>query len=299
VVVDKAMRTSDPDIFAGGNLVEVENLVTGKPAYFPLGSMANRQGRVIGTNLAGAGEDATFDGAVGTFAVKLFELSVAGTGLTAESARRAGFDAVGVHVVQFDRAHFYPDKDLMSLDLVVERGTGRVLGLQGIGADLGVIGRIDAVAALLTSKRAAAHVSDVSNLEVAYSPPFSSAMDILNAVGNVAENTLAGRNRTVGVDGFCQLWDNRDQGDTLFLDCRGWGNAEPYAAKYPEHWKSVPQDELRERLAEVPRDKKLVLICNTGVRSYEAQRYLDECGITDTLNVEGGMAAIKKWGLEL
>jgi rhodanese-related sulfurtransferase len=85
----------------------------------------------------------------------------------------------------------------------------------------------------------------------------------------------------------------------LCLDCRGWGNAEPFATRYPDHWKSIPQDELRVRLNEVPRDQKLVLICNTGVRSYEAQITLDQVGIRDTYNLQGGVAALKKWGIDL
>ncbi|MEE9121600.1 MAG: rhodanese-like domain-containing protein [Syntrophobacteria bacterium] len=83
------------------------------------------------------------------------------------------------------------------------------------------------------------------------------------------------------------------------MDCRGWGNAEPFVEKYPDHWKSIPQDELRLRIAEVPKDKKLVLICNTGVRSYEAQVTLDQMGTGDTCNLQGGVAALKKWGLDL
>ncbi len=140
---------------------------------------------------------------------------------------------------------------------------------------------------------------DISNLELPYSPPFSAAMDILNALGNTAGNILAGTNRVIEADTFADWWKKRDTGDVLFLDCREWGNAEPFVGKYPRHWKSIPQGELRTRSGEVPRDKKLVLICNTGVRSYEAQITLDQMGIADTYNLQGGMAAAKKWGLDL
>ncbi|NQT56068.1 MAG: pyridine nucleotide-disulfide oxidoreductase, partial [Desulfobacteraceae bacterium] len=91
----------------------------------------------------------------------------------------------------------------------------------------------------------------------------------------------------------------RDSGDTIFLDCRGWGNAEHFVNKYPDHWKSIPQDELRVRMEEVPKEKRMVLICNTGVRSYEAQVILDEMGVRDTYNLQGGVASLKKWGLDL
>ena len=295
IVVNSKMQTSDPDIFAGGDCVEVTNLMTGKPAYYPLGSMANRQGRIIGSNLAGGNVE--FPGAVGSFVVKVFDLSVAAAGLSIEVSRREGFDAISALVVQFDRAHFYPEKDLMTLELVVERTSGRVLGIQGVGPmGDGTVGRINAVASVLKYKPTAV---DIGNLEVAYSPPFSAAMDILNALGNTAENILAGKNRVVDVDQFDNLWQQKERGDVVFLDCRGWGNAEPFVNKYPQHWKSLPQDELRTRMAEVPRDKKLVLICNTGVRSYEAQVTLDEMGITDSCNLQGGVACLKKWGLDL
>nr|3IWA_A Chain A, FAD-dependent pyridine nucleotide-disulphide oxidoreductase [Nitratidesulfovibrio vulgaris DP4] len=189
IIVDTRMRTSDPDIFAGGDCVTIPNLVTGKPGFFPLGSMANRQGRVIGTNLADG--DATFPGAVGSWAVKLFEGSASGAGLTVEGALREGYDAVNVHVEQFDRAHFYPEKTIMTLQLVVDRPTRRVLGIQGFST-LGdaLTARINAVATMLASKPT---VEDISNAEVVYSPPFASAMDIVNVAGNVADNVLAGR----------------------------------------------------------------------------------------------------------
>jgi NADPH-dependent 2,4-dienoyl-CoA reductase/sulfur reductase-like enzyme/rhodanese-related sulfurtransferase len=295
IVVNSKMQTSDPNIYAGGDCVEVTNLLSGKPAYYPLGSMANRQGRIIGTNLAGG--NAEFPGAVGSFVVKVFDLSVAAAGLSIEVARREGFDAISALVIQFDRAHFYPEKDLMTLELVVEKTSGRVLGIQGVGPmGDGTVGRINAVASVLRYKPT---TEDIGNLEVAYSPPFSAAMDILNALGNTAENILAGKNRVVDVDQFDKLWKQKESGDVVFLDCRGWGNAEPFVKKYPHQWKSLPQDELRVRMAEVPRDKKLVLICNTGVRSYEAQVVLDEMGIRDSCNLQGGVACLKKWGLDL
>ena len=295
IVVNDRMQTSDPDIYAGGDCVEINNLITGTPGYYPLGSMANRQGRVIGTNLAGG--DDRFDGSVGSFVLKLFEISVGGAGLSLDMALKEGFEAISAFVVQFDRAHFFPEKDLMYLELVVEKDTGRVLGIQGLGnTGDGMVGRIDAVAAILKYKPTTA---DISNLELAYSPPFSAAMDILNALGNTAENILHGKNRVIDVPEFFDLWDERETGESLFLDCRGWGNAEPYVKKYPLHWKSIPQDELMARSPEVPKDKKIVLICNTGVRSYEAQVTLDHMGIKNSYNLQGGVAAFKKWGLDL
>lgn len=295
VVVNDRMQTSDPNIFAGGDCVEITNLITGKADYYPLGSMANRQGRVIGKNLAGG--DDRFDGAVGSFVIKLYEISVAGAGLSIHRAQKEGFDAISAFIVQFDRAHFYPEKDLMYLELVVEKGTGRILGIQGMGnTGDGMVGRIDAVAAILKYKPT---TKDLSDLELAYSPPFSGAMDIINALGNTAENILEGKNRVIDVPEFYDLWKDRGKGETLFLDCRGLGNAKPFVEKYPIHWKSIPQDELRDRLHEISEWKKIMLICNTGVRSYEAQIILEQAGIKNTYNLQGGVAALKKWGIDL
>lgn len=148
IVVNEKMQTSDPDIYAGGDCVAIKNLITGKLGYLPLGSMANRQGRVIGTNLAGG--DASFPGFVGTWAVKLFDMSFCGAGLTVERARKEGYDAISVAVEQLDRAHFYPEKNMMSLELVVDKSDRRVLGIQGAcTAGDALKARIDAVAAVL------------------------------------------------------------------------------------------------------------------------------------------------------
>ncbi len=295
VLVDEFMRTNDPDIYSGGDCVIVKNLITNGPAFLPLGSMANRQGRVIGTNLADG--NARFDGVVGSFVVKLFESSLAGTGLTLEAAEAAGFDAVSVLLIQLDRAHFYPTKELMTLEMVVEKETRRVLGVQGYGsAGDAMVGRINAVAAILKNTPT---IDDISNMEMAYSPPFAAAMDILNTLANLADNVLIGINRGVGPDGFKKMWDQRDQGECHFLDCREVADANEYVERNPEHWHNIPQGKLREHLDEIPTDKPVVLICNTGARSYEAQITLDDKGFKDVINVQGGMAAIKKYGVDV
>lgn len=293
IVVNDRMQTSDPDIYAGGDCVQVTNLVTGKPGYYPLGSIANRQGRVIGTNMAGG--DARFAGAVGSFVVKLFDSALAGAGLSPETAAREGFDAVGIQAAQFDRAHFYPEKEIIFLELVVDKKTRRVLGIQGFGGEAsGMYARVNAVAPLLQYKPT---VADISNLELAYSPPFASAMDIVNAVANAAENYLDGYYAPAHADDFIRCWNDRSCGKYFFLDCRAEADAKPFEEKYPETWKSIPHDQLQERIDEVPRDKKLVLVCNTGVRSYEAQVNLAACGITDTVSVGAGIAGLKECGM--
>ncbi|NOY68734.1 MAG: FAD-dependent oxidoreductase [Deltaproteobacteria bacterium] len=295
IVVNDRMQTSDPDIYSGGDCVTITNLVTGKPGYFPLGSMANRQGRVIGSNLAGI--DARFPGAVGSFSVKTFDYALAGAGLTIEKAIKEGIDAASIQVAQFDRAHFYPEKDIIFLELVVDRKTRRVLGIQGFGGkDSGMIARINSVATLLHHHIT---VEEISNLEFTYSPPFASAMDIVNALGNAAENYLDGRLRPIQASEFLDYWNQRDSGKCFFLDCRAAADGLPIEEKYRKFWKSIPHDELQRRMDEVPKDKKLILICNTGVRSYETQINLESAGIKDTANLCAGMAGLRACGIEV
>ncbi|MFP4658372.1 MAG: FAD-dependent oxidoreductase [Desulfonatronovibrionaceae bacterium] len=295
IIVDKTMRTSDRDIFAGGDCVKVENLVTGSPGYFPMGSLANRQGRVIGTNLADGSD--TFPGSVGSFVVKTFEQTVAGTGLSLKAAQEAGFQALSAQVIQFDHSHFYPEKDLVLLELVAEKNTGRVLGIQGISSNgHSLKGRIDAVAAFLPYKPT---TREISNLELAYSPPFASAMDVLNATANTAENKIAGLNQSISSEEFSRLWARKENENIVFLDCRSPDNAASFVEKYPGFWQNISTEELREKISQVPEARELILVCNTGGRSYEAQLILADNGITNTRNLEGGIGVLKRWGLEL
>ncbi|MFW5499268.1 MULTISPECIES: FAD-dependent oxidoreductase [unclassified Maridesulfovibrio] len=295
IIVDETMRTTDPLIFSGGDCAIIKNAVDGSPLFLPMGSMANRQGRVIGGNLAGRKE--TFPAAAGSWCVKIFERAMSGTGMSLGAAKQAGFDAISVMLIMADRAHFYPEKDMMTLEMVVDKATRRVLGIQGIsaGGDA-LVGRINAVAAIMKYQPT---IEDVSNLEVAYSPPFASAMDVLNAIANMADNAINGMNHGHGPDMFAQYWENRESGEYCFLDVREKADAEPFLEKYPEHWHNIPQGEIPKRYEELPKDKKLVLVCNTGGRSYEAQIMLDALGFEEVHNTQGGMAVIKAYGVDI
>ncbi|TIH14100.1 pyridine nucleotide-disulfide oxidoreductase [Marinifilum sp. JC120] len=295
IMVDEGMRTSDPLIFSGGDCAIIKNAVDDSPLFLPMGSMANRQGRVIGGNLAGRKE--TFPAAAGSWCVKIFERAMSGTGMSLGAAQQAGFDAISVMLIMADRAHFYPEKDMMTLEMVVDKATRRVLGIQGIsaGGDA-LVGRINSVAAIMKFQP---KIEDVSNLEVAYSPPFASAMDVLNAIANMADNAVAGMNHGHGPDTFAQYWADRESGEYCFLDVREKADAEPFLEKYPEHWHNIPQGEIPRRYEELPKDKKLVLVCNTGGRSYEAQIMLDALGFEEVHNTQGGMAVIKAYGVDI
>ena len=261
IVVNEKMQTSDPDIYAGGDCVAIKNLITGKLGYLPLGSMANRQGRVIGTNLAGG--DASFPGFVGTWAVKLFDMSFCGAGLTVERARKEGYDAISVAVEQLDRAHFYPEKNMMSLELVVDKSDRRVLGIQGAcTAGDALKARIDAVAAVLQYGKPT--VEDISNLEISYAPPFASAMDVV-------------------------------KNNIFFIDARPAKAGQAVQAVHPE-WHSISLEEMPSRVNEVPKDRPVAIICNTGLRAYDSVLILARNGITDVVNAAGGMQAVLKTG---
>lgn len=296
IVVDAHMRTSDPNIYAGGDCVAVTNLVTGKPSVFQLGSLANRQGRVIGTNLAGG--NARFDGAAGAWAVKLATASACGVGLSLPRALAAGFEARAVSVEQLDRAHFYPEKAMMTLELVVDVPTRRVLGMQGFCVDGDALkARIDALATMLQFGKPT--VDDLSNAETAYAPPFSGALDTLNVVANVADNMLAGRLASMTPREFAALWHDRANNDVYFVDSRPAAAARAKAAEHPDEWHAVPLEEVEQALDSIPKDRPVALICNTGLRAYEVMLRLRKAGIQQVTSSLGGMQAVLKAGIEL
>ncbi len=286
ILVDKCMRTSDPDIYAGGDCVEIPNLVGGNNLPMPLGSLANRQGRVIGTNVCGGWEQ--FKGTVGTFCLKLFSLGIARAGLTVNQARAAGYDPAYTVVVQADRAHFYPEMQLMILKLIADRKTKKVLGIEALGPQGDAVkSRVDSVAVLLQKEIT---LSEITNLEVAYAPPFASAIDIINNAGNSLENIIDGYQIPVDVMDFLETFK---QGQARVLDVRSPVQAGAFVEKYGNRWINIDQGELRSRLAEIPTDEPLFLVCGSGPRSYEAQIVLRSEGINaHTQNIQGGIGMI-------
>ncbi len=285
IVVDPCMQTTDPDIYAGGDCVEVQNIINGQSMLMPLGSLANRQGRIIATNINGGCEH--FKGAVGSFCIKVFGLGVAKAGLTFEQAKAAGFDPVYSVVSQSDRAHFYPDSDFMYMKLIADRKTRKILGVEAAGPQGDTVkARVDAVAPLF---QFGATISDICSLEVSYAPPFASAMDIVNNVANCLDNTVKGSHVAVDVQDFLEEFSKEK---TKVLDIRSRIQAEPFVKKYRERWINIPQDEFRARVNEVPTDEPLCLLCGSGPRSYEIQVILAAHGITNTRNIQGGYAMI-------
>lgn len=296
ILVNSYMQTSDPDIYAGGDCVAVYNPITEDNICLALGSLANRQGRVIGTNLAG-GKD-TFPGAIGNWCIKLFTLSACGAGLTLEKAISLGFDAISASIEQADKAYSSFKDSLLSLELIVDRSTRRVLGIQGVCDTPDVVkARIDAVALLLQFGHPT--IDDISNAELSYAPPFSSAMDPINVVANVADNILSGQLQPVTSKTFSTMWNDRKNNTIFFADIRPPLASTELNKKYPSEWHSIPLEKIASHLSIFPKDHTIALICSTGLRAYKAMSYLQGEGITNTVGVLGGMYAIKKRGEEL
>lgn len=285
ILVDRRMKTTDPDIYAGGDCVELRNLVSGENMTMPLGSLANRQGRIIATNINGG--SAHFKGTVGTFCIKVFDMGIAKAGLTSKQARATGYDPVHSVVTQHDRAHFYPSSQLMYIKLIADRKTRRILGIEAAGLQGDAIkARVDAVAPMLKNR---IDVDEISGLETGYAPPFASAMDIINNAGNTLDNILENRNIPIDVIDFIEEFK---QGKTRVLDVREPKEAEPFIEKYNDKWINIPQAQLKERLHELPRNEPLCLLCGTGPRSYEVQLVLRNNGICNTKNIQGGYGMI-------
>lgn len=185
---------------------------------------------------------------------------------------------------------------MLGLELVVDKSSRRVLGIQGSCTDgIALKARIDAVAAAL--QYASPTVDDISNLEVAYAPPFAAAMDVINAVANVADNLLAGRFKAVDAAEFMELWEKRSENGVFFIDARPAKAGQAVEAEHPE-WHSIPLEEIRDRMGEIPKDRPVALICNTGLRAYDCVLALNDAGYVDVSNSLGGLQSVGKMGLE-
>ncbi len=294
ITVNSRMQTSDPDIYAAGDCVEVPHLVSGKRMVFPLGSLANREGRVAADNIAGMA--AEFKGAVGSFIVKAFDLAIGSVGLTLAAARTEGFNADISWSSPMDRAHFFPDRGLLNIGLVFDRNSRRILGLQGAGpANDALSVRIDAVAAAII---AGATIDNIGVAEMAYAPPFNSAIDPVNAAAYIADNLCMNLMRQIDLDEFNRWMEEPAvHPEWVVLDVRHAIETEPYVEKYGQQWISLPYDTIRERYNELPKDKRLVIFCNAGSRSFEVQVILQQCGIENSVVVPGGFNLLHRMGV--
>ena len=281
LLVDENLRTSDPNIWAAGDMVEVVQRVSGKRVRVPLAGPANRQGRIAATNALGG--SMKYHGALGTSVVKLIDATAASTGLTEKAARDAGFD-VGVAIVHKDHhAGYFPGGTLLTLKLVYDKKTSRLLGAQGFGLE-GVDKRIDVAATALLGKLT---VDDLAELDLAYAPPYSSANDPLNLAAFVAQNDVSGFSPLLTADQAASVYQPATH---VILDVRNLGE---YARGHVPGSVNLPVDELRARLAEVDKSKTILVYCQVGFRGHLAVRILKEYGYPSVFNITGGYLSMK------
>lgn len=276
IKVDEHLRTSDPSIYAVGDAIEVSDVVTGEASLISLAGPANKQGRLAADNIAG--RPRTYGKTLGTSVLKLFDLTIAATGATSASARRAGADFDAVVLTPPNHATYYPGAQSMTLKVLFEKGTGRVIGAQAIGRD-GVEKRIDVLA---TAIRAGMTASDLAELDLAYAPPFSSAKDPVNMAGFMIENIIDGLVSQVQWSEALTVFG--EVPGTVLLDTRTEGE---FSRGHVPGAVNIPLDELRERIGELPQDGMLFVYCQSGLRSYVACRLLAQRGF-DCVNIAGG-----------
>jgi NADPH-dependent 2,4-dienoyl-CoA reductase/sulfur reductase-like enzyme/rhodanese-related sulfurtransferase len=278
IIVNKNLETSDPDIYAVGDAIEVEHLVTGEPTMIPLAGPANKQGRICADNIAGL--DSTYEASQGTSVAKVFDLTVATTGLNDKQLMEMGkiinkdYKATVVH----PRSHagYYPGAYPLTLKVLFDMN-GKVLGAQSVGHS-GVEKRIDVIAAAM---RFGATVYDLTKLELSYAPPYSSAKDPVNMAGFSAENILTGICDNIQ----CRELENTDISDTIILDARTPGETKRGMVTGAIN---IPVDELRYRLDELDKDKQIIVYCAVGFRAYLACRILLQNGFRRVRNLAGG-----------
>jgi NADPH-dependent 2,4-dienoyl-CoA reductase/sulfur reductase-like enzyme/peroxiredoxin family protein/rhodanese-related sulfurtransferase/TusA-related sulfurtransferase len=278
IVVDEHMRTSDPALFAVGDAVEIAQTVGGGPALIPLAGPANRQGRVAADNAFG--RPSVYRGTQGTAICKIFDLAIGMTGLSEKVLRRGGMTYEKIYVHPANHAGYYPGASQMSLKLLFDPASGKVLGAQAVGAE-GVDKRLDVLAVAL---RAGLTVEDLCDQELSYAPPYGSAKDPINYAGFVASNV---RNGDMPVCHTEDVAHPRD--DQFLLDVRT--PAEVQAGTIPGAI-NIPVDDLRARLGELPRDKEILAFCQVGLRGYLACRTLAQAGFR-CRNLTGGYKTYK------
>jgi len=275
IVVNNKMQTNLPNIYAIGDAVEVEDFITKKPAFIPLAGPANKQGRIAADNIAGY--ESVYTGTQGSAVLKLFDMTVATTGLNEKSATAAGIDYDKTYTYSASHATYYPGAAQMAIKALWDKQTLKIIGAQIVGFD-GVDKRMDVLAAAI---RFGAKITDLATLELCYAPPFGSAKDPVNMLGFIAENIVSGKLKQF-------FWHDVEKlprdGSVFLLDTRT-----PYEVMKGkiDGFVNIPLDELRGRLDEIPKDKPVYVHCHSGLRSYLACRILTGNGY-DCYNLAGG-----------
>ena len=275
ILVNDRMQTADPDIYAAGDAVQVRHFVTGEETLIPLAGPANKQGRIIADNICGG--DSRYPGSQGSSILKVFDLTAATTGINETRAKAAGLDAETVILSPMSHAGYYPGGKLMTMKVIFERKTFRLLGAQIVGY-AGVDKRIDVLA---TAIYAGLEATRLKELDLAYAPPYTSAKDPVNMAGFMIDNIAKGLLRQWHLEDEEKL--PRD-GSVTLLDTRTAGE---YSRGHIAGFRNIPVDELRQRLHEIEPGKPVYVICQSGLRSYIASRILEGNGY-EAYNFAGG-----------
>ena len=281
IAVNEYLQTSDDAIYAGGDCAENTHRVSGAKVFVPMGSTANKHGRVIADNICGARKQ--YPGVLGTAACRFFAQEVGATGLNERTARQAGIDFASVVVPGSDRLGYMPGVGRIVLKLLAEKSSGRVLGAQAVGAS--VAKRIDTLAAAISL---GATLEDLSGLDLAYAPPFNTPIENIATAAHVLQNKLDGQLRSINPVDFEK---NRTQEDYLFVDVRTPAEvAAKRIADIPSRV-NLPLDTLRTAdISKMDKEQKIVTACQIDLRGYEAEVILRTRGFRDVYSLEGGMS---------
>ena len=275
ILVNDRMETSVPDIYAVGDAVQVKHYVTGEASLISLAGPANKQGRIAADNICGG--DSRYPGSQGSSIIKVFNLTAAVTGINETNSRRAGFPVDSVILSPMSHAGYYPGGKVMTMKVVFERESFRLLGAQIIGYD-GVDKRIDVLA---TAIHAGMKATELKELDLAYAPPYSSAKDPVNMAGFMIDNIASGVLKQWHMDKLDDLLQNDS---VILLDTRTVGE---FNRGHIPGFRNIPVDDLRNRIAELEPGKPVYVICQSGLRSYIACRILAGFGF-DAYNFSGG-----------
>ena len=275
IKVNEKMQTSVPDVYAVGDAVQVKNFITGQDAVISLAGPANKEGRIVADNICGI--DSEYKGSQGSSVIKIFDMTVATTGINERQATERDYEYEKVILTQNSHAGYYPNATAMTLKLIFERKSFKILGAQIVGYD-GVDKRIDVIA---TAIRAGLRADGLKDLDLAYAPPYSSAKDPVNMAGFVAENIKNGVVKQFYYEDIPSL---RERKDVILLDTR---TPFEYMRGRADGFINIPLDDLRERMVELDKSKKIYVMCQSGLRSYLATRILMQNGF-DAYNFAGG-----------
>lgn len=280
LLVDSTLKTSDDAIYAAGDMVEIEHRVFGKKVRIPLAGPANRQGRIAAENALGKNHE--YKGSIGTSIVKVFEAVAGITGLSLKAARAEGINADAIVVHKEHHTTYYPGAEMVSVLVVYDKATGTILGGQTAGYE-GADRRLDVLATAVSSKLT---ISDLADMDFAYSPPLGNANDAINMAAFVAENRQSGYSPTLTVSELDAYLENKE---ALWIDLR---DVFSFQKAHVKGAANIPFDVLRASMGDLPKDKLILLYDQTGKKGHQALRMLMGAGFKNILNVSGGFLSL-------